>query len=154
MGNWDTSTPSAEPKSFDCGTFYPAIERLDFYKVYRIPAELPVETVDDYLLQAIIRVRRALADWMAEQVALEYNSMDDVPQEQVDGKNELTLLWIRAVFCEAKAEILKETETVDRREAAENAAKSGEQTEDKYREFAQDAIRTIVGMGRVSIELI
>ncbi len=154
MGNWDTSTPSAEPKSFDCGTFYPAIERLTFYKVYRIPADIPVDTVDVYLIQAIIRVKRALADWMAEQVALEYNSLAEVPQETVDGVGELSLLWERAVFCEAKAEILKETETVERRAAAENAAKSGEETEDKYREFAQDAIRTIVGMGRVSIELI
>ena len=64
------------------------------------------------------------------------------------------MLWQRAVYCEAKAEILRETVTVDRRPEAENAAKSGNDTEEKFREFAQDAIRAIVGIGRVSIDLI
>lgn len=151
---WGEGNSNPEDKTINCGSFYPGITRQMFFDVYRIPLELPLSTVDVHLSQGIITVRRALAAWKAEQEALGYSSLENVPQEEVDGSGELTLLWNRAVYCEAKAELLKETQTVDRRSEAENAAKSGEETEDKFREFAQDAIRTIVGMGRISVELI
>ncbi|MPN24754.1 hypothetical protein SDC9_172156 [bioreactor metagenome] len=47
--------------------------------------------------------------------------------------------------------MLKETLTADRRAAAENNAKTGEETEEKYREFAADAISLIVGDDRVHV---
>lgn len=154
MATWGEGSGNPADKSIDCGSFYPAITRQMFFDAYRIPLELPLATVDAHLCQGIISVRRALKEWRFEQEAAGYATLAAVPQEEVDGTGELMVLWRRAVYCEAKAEILKETETANRREAAENAAKSGPETEEKYREFAQDAIRAIVGAGRVSIEII
>lgn len=152
--NWGSGSDNPDNKTLDCGSFYPGITREMFFDAYRAPLTLPLSTVDLHLRQGIITVRRALASWKEEQEVLEINRLVDVPQELVDGVGELSVLWQRAVYCEAKAELLKETQTVDRRAEAENAAKSGEETEDKFREFAQDAIRTIIGMGRISVELI
>lgn len=154
MVTWGTSNTEPERRAIDAGGFWPALDSGDFYDAYSIPAELPASTVIGHLRQSVICVRRALAEWKAEQENLGCTALAEVPQDSVDGQGELTLLWFRAVFCEAKAELLKETSTINRREVAENAAKSSEETEEKYREFAQDAIRAICGMDRISIELI
>ncbi len=154
MVTWGTSDTTPEERTITAGDFWPSLESKDFYDGYNIPAELTASTVIDHLRQAIIRVRRAMDDWKAEQEVLGYTALSEVPQETIDEEGELSLLWARAVFCDAKAEILKETETINRREVAENAAKTSEETEEKFREFSQDAIRAIVGMDRISIELI
>lgn len=154
MADWGQGSSNPEDKSIGCGTFYPAITRKEFFDAYRIPLELPLSTVDTHLRQGIINVRRALKEWKAEQEIAGCATLASVPQEEVDDVGELTVLWNRAVYCEAKAEVLKETESANRREIAENSAKTSEETEEKYREFAQDAIRMIVGEGRVSIDII
>jgi hypothetical protein len=154
MVSWGTTNTEPEMRTIDAGSFWPSLESGDFYDAYSIPAELPAVTVIGHLRRSIVCVRHALDDWRVEQESLGYATLTDVPQESVDGEGELSLLWARAVFCDAKAELLKETATLSRREVAENAAKSGEDTEEKYREFSQDAIRAIYGMDRISIELI
>ena len=151
---WGDSTAAPESRDIDCGAFWPPIATGKFYENYRIPAELPIGTVTDYLRQAIIRSRRALAAWENKRQAAGFASLAAVSQKTVDGVGELILLWERAVYCEAKAELLRETSTVDRTVKAENAAKSGPETEEKYREFAADALRSITGMGRISIEIL
>ncbi len=144
---------SAVPGSRDilCGDFFPVIPTGKFYENYRIPVELPEATVVEQLQQAVIRVRRALKMWRLEQDAAK---LSDIPQEAVDGVSELVLLWQRAVYCEAKAEILRETMTADRRKDAENAMATGAETEDKYREFAADAIAAITGSNSTTISMI
>jgi len=151
---WGSSATTPENRDINCGSFWPVISSAKFYEVYRIPAELPESTVMDYLRQAIVRVIEALAEWKIEQTAAGYAALAAVPQDQIDGFGKLVLLWERAVYCEAKAELLKETETVERKDKAENAAKTGPETEAKYREWAADALRSITGMKRISIELL
>lgn len=138
------------------GSFFPPVSRARFITEYRPPAELPLDTVTAHLRQAVIYVGRQLDEWRNTQTAA---TLADVPAETVaevrDGEtvecSELIALFDRAVYCEAKAEILKETQTADRRAAAENSAKTGNETEEKYREFAADAISLIVGGDRVYV---
>ena len=151
---WGETAAAPTSREIDCGSFWPKIVTGDFYEEYRIPGELPVATVEGHIKQAIIRVKDALNEWKLAQVSAGYAKLENVPQEQVDGGGEKLLLFNRAVFCEAKAEILRETVTVDRRKDAENAAKSAPDTEEKYREFAADALRALVGEDRISIELL
>ena len=101
-----------------------------------------------HLEMAVIQVGRQLDFWRREQTAA---TMAEIPAETVNGRSELLVLYERAVYCEAKAEILKETLTADRRKAAENNAKTGEETEEKYREFSADAIALIVGDERIQV---
>ncbi len=151
MPGWAPENTQPVDVPVNAGDFYPDLSTGEFRDIYRIPADLPQNTVVDQLRLAVVRVVQALSSWQSIQEAA---TLAEVDQPEVDDIGHLVLLWKRAVYCEAKAEILRETSTVDRREAAENAAKSGEDTEDKYREFAQDAIRQIVGMERVTIEII
>ena len=138
------------------GSFFPPVSRARFIAEYRPPGELPLGTVTAHLRQAVIYVGRQLDEWRKTQTAA---TLADVPAELVtevqDGEtteiSELVALFDRAGFCEAKAEILKETLTADRRAAAENNAKTGSETEEKYREFAADAISLIVEGDRVYV---
>ena len=151
---WGQSEEAPESIDIDCGSFWPKIATGKFYDEYRIPAELPAATVKGHLQQAVIRVRKALAEYRAAQELAGHEKLSDVPQDEIDKTGEKLLLFERAVYCEAKAEILRETVTVDRKKDAENAAKSAEETEEKYREFAADAMRTLVDEDRISIELL
>ncbi|MEI8244362.1 MAG: head completion/stabilization protein [Lentisphaerota bacterium] len=154
MAVWGEGEAAPESVDIDCGEFWPTISTGTFYDEYRIPAELPAATVKGHLQQAVIRVRKALAEYRAAQELAGYEKLEDVPQDEIDETGEKLLLFQRAVYCEAKAEILRETVTVDRRKDAENAAKSAPETEEKYREFAQDAMRLLVDEDRISIELL
>lgn len=148
MDGWLSNRNEPENRIIQRGTFFPPIESAPFFRQYRPPAELPAETVIAHLEMAVIQVGRQLDRWRLEQTAA---TLAEVPAETVNGRSELLALWERAVYCEAKAEVLKETLTADRRKAAENNAKTGEETEEKYREFSADAIALIVGDDRVHV---
>lgn len=148
MAGWLDNTRTIPDEMIRRGTFYPPVGSRKFFELYRPPSELPPETVLAHLRQAVIAVGRQLDDWRANQTAA---TLADVPCETVDNVSELVILWERAVYCEAKAEILRETLTADRRATAENAAKTGSETEEKYREFAADAIAQIRGEARIYV---
>lgn len=151
MVQWgEKSAPTALPEvEFDA--FWPKISGEKFRRLYRIPAELPNETVCEQLRLAGLTVCRQLRRWRERQTAA---TMAEVEQETADGIGALTLYFERAIYCEAKAELLRETMSVDRRKEAENVAKTGNETEEKYREFAADAIAMIIGNNRIYVELI
>lgn len=146
MSGWLDNEQNIPDVEIRRGTFFPPVSSRKFYRQYRPPSELPAETVLAHLRQAVVNIGRQLDAWRAEQSAAE---LSEVPAETVDGQSELVFLWERAVYCEAKAEILHETLTADRRKAAENAAKTGDETEEKYREFAADCVSLICGESRV-----
>jgi len=156
MAGWLDDETKHEDVRISRGSFFPPVSSARFFTEYRPPAELPFDTVLAHLRQAAIRVCRQLDDWRKTQTVA---ALAEVPAELVkevrDGateeRSELVLLYERAVFCEAKAEVLKETLTADRRAAAENNAKTGGETEEKYREFSADAISLIVGDDRVHV---
>ena len=151
MSNWVAAPQMPEERLIRYGNFFPAVGLRKFYMQYRPPSELPEETVHEHLKMALIYVCRELLFWQQEQTAA---TLAEVEAEKVNGESELVALFERAVYCEAKANILKETLTADRRIAAENNAKTSEETEDKYREFAADAIALIAGQDRVYIGMI
>lgn len=148
---WGESEGDPAVTEVNAGNFWPTIETVKFLNDYRIPSELPEATIINHLCNAIIHARRELKTWELEQGVA---TLADVDQELVNNVPELIFLWERAVFCLAKAEILRETQTVNRRVDADNLAKSAEDTEDKYLEFASDAMAGIIGLNSVHVSLI
>ena len=152
LGNPDAETPANTEIS--SGSFWPTLSSSSFIEEYRIPAELPESLILAHLKLAVVRVNGALLRFKAEQLSAGKLSLAELDSEEINGEKAKVLLYRRAVFCEAKAELLKETQTVMRKPDAENVAKTAEETEDKYREFAQVAIRLIAGSRRIEVELI
>lgn len=151
MVEWGSRPTPEKLPDVDCGDFWPAVSGEKFRTLYRLPAELPAAVIVEQLMLAAVNARNSLQKWRRSRTEI---SLADVPQEKVGERGELALLWERAVYCLAKAELLRETLTVDRRKEAENAAKSGEETEAKYREFAADAISMICGVDAITCETI
>lgn len=134
--------------------FYPDIEMAQFQTLYRIPAEYTPDLVEHQLALAITRVNDSLAFWQIDQVESGYATLADVPAQQINGESAKVQQYRRAVFCECKAEILKEFETAERKPVAENLAKTGEETEDKYRTFANHAIRQMCSLRRIGVHTV
>ena len=150
MKTWGDAPAEPADEIIAAGEFFPAVSTAKFRQEYRIPAEIPPDLVRDFLTLAVIRVRAKLAPWRGRMTAAGCATLADVPQE---GGEKLEL-WRRAVSCEAKAQLLRETVTVDRKPAAENAAKSAPETEQTYSLAATRAIRLISGRGTGTAEVV
>jgi len=60
----------------------------------------------------------------------------------------------RAEYCRAKAYLLQQFATVNRRESAENLAKEAPATEAQFLAFSQQAVRLLQGRGRITAVLL
>jgi len=132
--------------------WYPEIPVAEFVGNYRLPAEYSEGLVSDHLLLAVMWARKQLATWRAEQEAAGVAKLADVAFSGVDGGAEL--LYKRAVYSHAKALLLGQFATVDRREAARNEAKEGPDTADNFFSWASYAINDLLGVSRADVALI
>jgi len=148
---WGQSNTPETLGTVDCGEFFPALDADKFRRLYRIPVELPGEVVLEQLRLGAAAAIASLESWRRGRAEA---TLAEVPQREIGGTGVLVMFFERACFCLAKAELLRETVTVDRRPQAENAAKSGAETEEKYREFAADALSRICGVPIMEVDLL
>lgn len=127
--------------------WWPDLPVADFQQAYRLPQEYADVLLQDHLELAALWAQRQLGGWRSTREAEGYAALTDVPDKAL-------LLYRRAVFCHAKALLLAQFATVERREAARNDAK---ESPDLYRQFyawAQDALADILGRSRVNVSLV
>lgn len=134
--------------------WFPDINIRPFYDAYRVPAELTAELIREQLKGAAVRCMAGLADYRLVAIAHGAESMAEVEADQVDGEHAHEILFRRAVYCEAMAEILQHTELLMRRKDATDQAKTAPQTADTYRAQAQEALSQIANSNRASVALI
>jgi hypothetical protein len=156
LGKQSAPPPAESPITL---TWFPSVAIRPFYDEYRVPAELPAAHVREHLRGAAIRCCAALSDFRASAELDGYTSLAACPSPWplVDGQHPYLVLWRRAVYCEAKAEILKETQLISLSSAkagAPDTNRSAEETEHKYREFAQDALALIARATRTNVALL
>jgi len=132
--------------------WYPDISVGEFQLTYRLPAEYAESLVEDHLGLARLWAVRQLREWRAAQEAAGHASLDAVPVEGLPG--EAVRLFKRAVFCQAKALLLGQFATVERREAAKNDAKEAPEVADRFFAWAHEAIADLLGRGRIDVELV
>lgn len=138
--------------------FWPAFDLTEFMQVYRLPAEYAPELVADHVRLAIAWANGQLAACKAEALANGHTSLVELPAVDhsgiVGGESVLAIHYRRAVSCQAKALLLAEFMTINRREAARNEAKEGGESRDLFLTYAEQAIADFLGSGRVDVELI
>ncbi|UDQ97954.1 head completion/stabilization protein [Lentisphaerota bacterium WC36G] len=122
--------------------FFPAIQLSDFKETYSIPSDLQEKMLVRFLKMAAFKVCRELDEFKNSLIA--ENKIFPVIKED---------FYIQAVCCFAKAYVLKETQSIARRDVAENLAKTSEETEDKYNELAFEALNLILEDDDVTIGL-
>ena len=131
--------------------FWPDLNTGDFQTNYRLPAEYEQAMVEDHLQLAMAWANQTLRKWKTEQQAAGHHSMESVPSDEIGGEKLTLIHYRRAVFCHAKALLLQQFATTDRREAANNEAKESEETEDKFLEFSRHAITDFLGLCRIGV---
>ena len=127
--------------------WWPDLPVADFQQTYRLPQEYADVLLQDHLELAALWAQRQLEGWRQQQEAEGCAALADVPRGALR-------LYRRAVFCHAKALLLAQFATVERREAAKNDAK---ENPDLYRQFyawAQDAIADILSRPRADVALL
>ncbi|EBK4297049.1 TPA: head completion/stabilization protein [Salmonella enterica subsp. diarizonae serovar 60-67:z35:-] len=147
--------------------FWPDIAAGEFEEVRAIPTRVSHESVRDALLAAISAINIRLSALAAGYAALGYTRAADVPapkaimmvqgagsheQQGHYGRNAVEALYIKAVYAQAKADLMPEFSTTGVKDAwpGENApeARRGLLTESAM------AIRTLTGVPRASAGLI
>lgn len=134
--------------------FYPDLDVAEFITLYRTPADLPQKTVEDQLLFAMIQINKRLETYRNRQEEIGILKLEDVAVELLGGVSVQISLYKRAVFSQAKAAILRDWPSVDRRSAGENLARSGEETEDHYLSSVDQTIAVFLGLGGINVDLI
>jgi hypothetical protein len=134
--------------------FWPDLDLAEFQRGYRLPAEFLFELLVDGITQAIGEVNMDLAKRKADWQAVGIHNVANADPMLLAERTFMAASYKRAVYCRAKAYLLAQFATVNRRDTAANWAKESPQTHDQFLCFSQQAVRLIQGRSRVTAELI
>lgn len=149
--------PAATPpgETLACGPFWPDIDINHFRDAQRIGGTLiPTRRVSDALLGAVMAVESDLGAWRAAQEAGGFARLVDVPSAQIGAERRLVLLWRRAVYAHATADLVETHRDVTATGTGQAPLAEFDLRADDHRRNATHAIRTILGTTRTAVELI
>lgn len=141
--------------------FWPDIDAGDFERSRTIPAVTSHDTVLNALMCAVTEINAELESRKEAYLQQGYQSVDDIPGCQVvttdnDGQQKrlshVTVLYTRAVYARAKADLVPEAAGVGRRDA--QSAQEAAETRRSLLTEAAMALRALTGRRRASVCLI
>lgn len=139
----------------ECGPFWPDIDINHFRDSQRIGGTLiPDHRVKDALIGAVMSAEGDLGAWRQAQEEAGHSGLDLVPSPKIGGETQLALLWRRAVYAFATADLVETHRDVTATGSAASAMGELDQRADDHRRNAIHAIRAILGKGRTTVELI
>lgn len=125
------------------------VSMADLMSKYRIPSEYADDTIKWGLSLAVVRVNETLDPVKQHLISLGFDDFESYLQANSSPvvSSELLLVhYENAVYSRAKALLLKQFITMNRREVAENQAKESEQTETYWLDESQASIASIWNM--------
>lgn len=133
---------NAQPLSND--GFWPNLQLGDLLADYRIPSEYADGVIKTGLIMAMIRVNEQLAPVKQALLDLDYDTLaaySTANTRLIAGVDIMLTQYKHAVFCRAKAGLLQQFKTMNRRPQAENEARESEQTEQYWLDESQGCIK-------------
>jgi hypothetical protein len=154
-----SSSPSASPApdpadQVDGGEFFMPLSIAEFRDSMRVSATPSQIRVRDALRSGILTVRVELRAWAAAQVAAGFPSIDAVDAPEVDFESVLVLLYRRAAFSFAAAELVETHSDISATKDGKDRIVDQVLTADEHRRNGIHAIRDILGAPRTTVELI
>jgi hypothetical protein len=154
------STPSltrrpeqpAEPIRND--PFYPDVSLEHARDTMRLDGNVTDVRLRHELLDAIASVNDELRTFRAVRRGAGIERLADVPAEPLDGESVLLHHYRRAVYCLAKASLIERYRDYDSTGEGARRADELEPQGDELRRDARWAISAILGLPRVTVELI
>lgn len=119
----------------------------EFIELYRLPHEYGEKLIVDHLSLARTWVVSQLVLWREQKEAEGFTSLESIKIHGFAGEG--ARLFKRAVFCHAKALLLGQFATMERRDAAKNDAKEAPETAERFYAWSQNAISDLLGKNRI-----
>lgn len=150
---------SGKPTSFveqaiENDGFWPDLSVTEFQKGYRLPAEYLVEMLAADLTMAMVEVNTDLARKKAQWQAAGVSNVESADTTVLPQRTFQAATYKRAVYSRAKASLLTQFATVNRRESAENIGKELPERSETFLAFSQAAVRSLQGRGRITVALL
>lgn len=150
---------SGKPTSFveqaiENDGFWPDLSVTEFQKGYRLPAEYLIEMLAADLTMAMIEVNTDLARKKAQWQAAGVSNVESADTTVLPERTFQAATYKRAVYSRAKASLLTQFATVNRRESAENIGKELPERSETFLAFSQAAVRSLQGRGRITVALL
>ncbi|SQD80439.1 head completion/stabilization protein [Moritella yayanosii] len=135
--------------------FWPDINAGDFEKRRSVPVDMDKDAIAMSVVSAIAQINIELVGVKtrheAEGIA---QASDVISQPSIADKNMLVILYEKAVYARAKAELLPEFATTQMRDAGENVTQREPETRDSLFAESLQHIRTIKGKRSAGVELL
>lgn len=131
--------------------FWPDLELAEFQASYRLPAEYLPDMIVEGLVTGMGEVNLDLDLRKSAWQDLGFLSLEGSGMER---EAFYLASYRRAAYCRAKAFLLQQFATVNRRESAENLGKEGPETHELFLTYSQQSVRVLQGRGRITAELI
>ena len=130
-------------------SFWPDLAMSALVEKYRIPPEYADNVIETGLVLAMIRVNEQLNPVKLAIEGLGFQTLDGYTDAHILLINNTPVLlthYQHAVFCFAKAFLLKQFNSLNRKAEAESAAKESEQTEQFWLDQSQASIKSLFGV--------
>lgn len=134
--------------------FWPNLSLAAFQGSYRLPGEYLATLLVDELNTAMHEVNRDLAKIKARWQGNGVSNLESADSTVLPERTFMAAMYLRAVYTRAKAQLLPQFASVNRRTEAENVAKEAPETRETFLAFSQQAVRAIQGRGRMTAKLL
>lgn len=153
------TTPPSDPAplgTVSAGAWWPAVDLAALRDAMRLDGTVTPQRLRPAVQEAVATTVGLLAEWAALRESEGHASLADVPALEVDGESINVQRFLRAVYCHAKANLIERYSDYDTtgRARKDDQENSREDQAEQYRRDASWAVRDILGVPRMSVELI
>ena len=131
--------------------FWPDLQLAEFQASYRLPAEYLPELLVEGLTMGMGEVN---LDLDLRKAAWQDQGFTSLEGSGMEKEAFYLASYRRAAYCRAKAFLLQQFATVNRRESAENLGKEAPSQHERFLSYSQQSVRVLQGRGRITAELI
>jgi hypothetical protein len=142
------------PQTITNSEFWPDIDLAKLRDAMRLDGTVTNERLEHAVINAALQANSDLKDWRIGQKILGFEGLEQVPAEQINGQSIYLQLYLRAVYCVAKANLIERYSDFD---STAKGLKAGEVLSDSVDDLRRDArfaIRDMLGESHVTVELI
>lgn len=135
-------------------TFWPEINGQHLRAAMRITDAVTDDRLEVAAVNAMIEANRELAGYRTANQAKGFNTLADVPAEQIKGESQLLHLYRRIIYCNALAELVERYSSFDATNSGEKKVTEEETSADQLRRDARKALRSLIGVSHTTVELL
>lgn len=146
-----TNNSAEEPEQVINNGFFPDINVSQFRTVMRVDQTVTSERTVQAIQDAMITINNELQAWQNNSQS---ESLSDIPSENYGDKTKLEHLYQAALFNRAKGLLIESYRDYDSTKSGHDRADEMETRIDDYLRRSREAIRNILGISRMTVELI